>query len=155
VPPIAIVPLHVRDQGFIADLSREAFEDFSDDPATVVRDLIGRRGAITRVARCGGRALGFAIMNPAPDGEVAWLNAIAVQARWRGVGIGRRLLAAVERPTAALGVTEIRLHTSPHNLAALDLFLKCGYAICDRHVRFYRGGQGAVEMRKVLAPLRG
>ncbi len=144
-----------RDRAFVAELAADAFGEYAPDAARVVLDFVARPSAISRIAVAEQIAVGFAVVNPVPIASVAWLNAIAVARAQRGRGVGRQLLADVERAAAARGIAELWLNTAQGNLAALDLFLKCGYAIHGRHPRFYARGQGAVEMRKRLAPTKG
>lgn len=78
-----------------------------------------------RAVGCGGvRTLGPAI------GEIKrmWLHADV-----RGRGAGRRLLAALEDAARGLGHRVVRLDTSRHLHAAVQLYATAGYVAIDRY----------------------
>jgi ribosomal protein S18 acetylase RimI-like enzyme len=136
------------DDEFVARLARTAFGEY--DPAADQRTLasVHARGAVTLIAARGDVLIGFAVVQLGRD--TAFLQAIAVRCEHRGTGIGRRLLVAAERLTAVHGARELRLCTAESNLAALDLFLKCGFTI-DRDRRSeYPRGQPLRTLRKRL-----
>jgi DNA-binding MarR family transcriptional regulator/GNAT superfamily N-acetyltransferase len=77
------------------------------------------------VAREDGRAVGCVAWVPASFfGEVRhlWVSPGA-----RGLGLGRRLLSAVEASIAAAGLGEVRLGTHPALTEAIALYLSSGY----------------------------
>lgn len=146
------VPLLLRqrlpaDDSFIADLAERAFSEY-DLRSGVNTARMARSGATYIACRAETR-LGFAIVLRPTKGS-AELSAIAVEERARGTGVGTALLSFVERALAAEGVEELRLHTAEANLAAMDLFLKCGFAVQQRLPRFYRGVFGACSLHKRL-----
>jgi len=101
----------------------------------------------TWVAWSGSKLVGFATVHPThPDR--ADLCAIAVDEDARGVGVGRALLAHVELTVVRAGLSEIKLHTAQSNVAALELFLKCGFHVVGRMPRFYRGMYDACALSK-------
>ncbi len=124
------------DDGFIGRLAAQAFAEYDGHPALTAQRLVQR--GTTFIAWRGDRPVGFAITVPLNEGSVD-LCAIAVEEDARGLGIGRALLAHVERAAISAGLKEIRLHTAQSNLSALELFLKCGYRLEQRMPRFYRG----------------
>jgi ribosomal-protein-alanine N-acetyltransferase len=83
---------------------------------------------------------------------VALLQAIAVEPRARGRGVGSALLSAVEQLARSRDAPAIRLCTAQANLEALDLFLKHGFVIERRLARFYAKGQDACTCVKRLSP---
>ena len=72
----------------------------------------------------------------------AALQAIAVELRERGRGIGGRLMHASARGTKQ-GAATLRLCTAQANVEALALFIKHGFRIERRMPRFYPNGQDA------------
>jgi GNAT superfamily N-acetyltransferase len=149
--PVIVSELRHGDRDFVAALALEAFAEYSRNAPRTVLEMLNGQDAMARVARCESQPVGFAVVKLPRDRGSAWLNAIAVHPSWRGTGVAQRLLAGVEHPAALRGFWEMKLNTAQYNLAALDLFLKCGYAICNRHRHFYSRGQDAVEMRKSLS----
>ena len=101
------------------------------------------------VASQDGKLVGFAIVEvPAP--EKAHLAAISVSENARGHGVARELLKAAERMARQAGAPSIGLVTADSNLAALELFLRCGFERVGRVTRYYQRGQNAVRMEKTL-----
>ncbi len=107
----------------------------------------------TWVAWRGDAPVGFACVHPLDQMSVD-LCAIAVEEDARGLGIGRALLAHVELSVVSAGLDEIKLHTAQSNLAALELFLKCGFRLQRRMPRFYRGVFDACALSKRVASTR-
>lgn len=61
-------------------------------------------------------------------GGEALLRSVAVEPQWRSSGVGRLLIAALERRARAAGVSELILLT----LTAADFFRRLGYGAKDR-----------------------
>lgn len=106
------------------------------------------RGAVTLIATDGDVAVGFVTIHLGRN--PAFISAIAVVRARRGIGVGRRLMIAAERLARADGANELRLCTAEANLAALDLFLKCGFSIQRRPDRRYPRGQPLCALHKHL-----
>jgi [ribosomal protein S18]-alanine N-acetyltransferase len=134
------------DDAFIERLSESAFSEYAFDARE--RALRPRPGVVTLVAVLGDRPVGFAVISRRQT--VAQLDAIAVAEQQRGRGVGRALLAAVEREAARAGAGSVELATADSNLAALDLFLAAGYRIVRTIARFYPRGQTAHVLAKRL-----
>ena len=56
-----------------------------------------------------------------------WIENVAVDPRWQGRGIGRRLLAHAEDEARRLGLTEMRLFTNERYLANIAMYTRYGY----------------------------
>jgi ribosomal protein S18 acetylase RimI-like enzyme len=65
------------------------------------------------------------------DGRRGWINHLAVAAAWRGDGIGRRLVAEVERRLRAKGCAKMNLLIEPANVAVQGFYERLGYARDD------------------------
>ena len=93
-------------------------------PAWLAQDA-GDAGAIVLAARADGRLVGFSIALPAFDGpERSYFSCVlAVDARLRSRGIGRRLKLAQRDQAIARGVRVIRWRADPLNAAGLRLYL--------------------------------
>jgi len=147
-PVLEIRKRRSSDDPFIARLARQAFAEYDPEPALTMQRLVQR--GVTWVAWRGAAPVGVAIAHPLGQGSVE-LCAIAVAEDARGLGIGRALLAHVERAVVDSGDVEIRLHTAQSNLAAFELFLKCGFRVERRLPRFYRGMYDACALCKRVA----
>jgi len=133
------------DDHFIGRLAARAFAEYDGQPALTMQRLVQR--GTTWVAWRGDVPVGFACVHPL-NHTSADLCAIAVEEDLRGLGIGRALLAHVERSLVGAGIHELRLHTAHANLSALSLFLECGFRVEQCMPRFYRGVYDACAMTK-------
>jgi ribosomal protein S18 acetylase RimI-like enzyme len=80
----------------------------------------------------------------------ARLYSIAVSARARGAGIGRALLAAVERVAREYGRELMRLEVRKDNKAARALYKQHGYRRFGMKKRYYEDGHDAERYEKSL-----
>ena len=95
-----------------------------------------------------GQVLGFFPDNRAVAGgyvtlanesrEVTRIGLIAVAESLRGRGCGRMLLDAAMLAAAELGAKKIRVVTQGTNVAALKLYEKAGFRVCDVKIWFHR-----------------
>lgn len=81
--------------------------------------------------------------------KIGWIAAIAVDPGWRRRGLGAWLMSAAE---AELGTECVRLSLRGSNQAAFHLYHKLGYRQVDRWTGYYRDGEDALIMEKVLDP---
>ena len=68
--------------------------------------------------------------NPTPSArriDAAEIKRMYVAPAWRGRGLSRVLLAAIEADAAAAGIGEIVLNTGPEQPEAIALYLSSGY----------------------------
>lgn len=72
------------------------------------------------------------------SGEFARIGLIAVEESLRGRGGGRMLLDAAIKAAAQLGAKKIRVVTQGTNVAALKLYEKAGFRVCDVKIWFHR-----------------
>lgn len=79
------------------------------------------------VAEQGDRIVGFVIAYKYR--ENAYVDSLAVHPEYRSLGIGGRLLTALEEIMANKGVERILLSVKDNNLRALDFYLRKGYNI--------------------------
>lgn len=135
------------DDTFVFGLATQAFAEYDRHPTATMQRLVQR--GTTWIAWRGDAPVGFAIVHPLDQGSVD-LCAIAVEEDARGLGIGRALLAHIERTALRAGLKEIRLHTAQSNLSALELFLRCGFRLEQRMPRFYRDMYDACAMVKLV-----
>lgn len=144
---LVVRSMRPSDQHFVTDLGRAAFAEYSREPSAGLLAM-ARRGR-TLVASQGGELVGFAIVEmPAP--EKAHLAAISVSEGARGRGVARALVRGAERLARQAGARSLGLVTADSNLAALELFLRCGFERVGRLTRYYQRGQNSVRMEKNL-----
>lgn len=161
--PVGVVTVRPRapaDDERILELSRPSFSRYSQAPAQTVASMMRAAAARTVVAEARGRLLGFAIVSferlqksfgPWTSPVLASLDAIAVQESARGGGVGRMLLAEVERMARERDAVSLTLRTATANTSAQALFKRAGFQITAPIAGLYRGGQNGVAMTKFLA----
>lgn len=143
------------DREFIRKLSGEAFAHFGDYE-TLLPQLLVRRWVHTILAETGDQPIGYAMytFEGTPEGE-ADLLAIAVIGTWQSRGVGRLLLAQIERDVSvqvgATGPPAVRLTVALNNAPARRLFERAGYAYLGDERGSYPAGQRSIGMRKLLA----
>ncbi len=148
------------DDDFIRDVAQESFARWSHAPKQSITAMIHGRLSRTIVAEKDGERLGFAIVAfealPRPYGPwshpvLAHLDAIAVRKNARRMGIGQVLLASAETLANEANAICMTLNTACSNRAGLALFRSYGYQATREIPEFYRGGQSAWAMTKLLA----
>jgi ribosomal protein S18 acetylase RimI-like enzyme len=142
------------DAPFVEELARAAFGEYSPRAGAPSVHAAALPGVVALVAVDAKGPVGFAMLtiHVMPGAPVASLDAIAVEEKERGRGVGKALLAGAERAAKKRHAVELKLVTAEANVAALDLFLRSGFSIVERHEQYYPRGQNAVAMRKKLAP---
>jgi amino-acid N-acetyltransferase len=134
-----------------ADL--EAIRALLEQDALPASDLGSSRPQFL-VACVGAERVGAAALEP--HGAAALLRSLVVAPSWRGRGLGRQLVKALERQARAAGIGELVLLTQ----TAAAFFAQLGYGVIDRaqapaavqHSSEFRTlcPASAVCMRKVL-----
>jgi ribosomal protein S18 acetylase RimI-like enzyme len=97
--------------------SRQFFTDFLKSVGGDLRNVL--------VSLDGDRIVGYA--NPVVDGDEAWIGGIGVLPSHRGMGIGTKLMLAVEQECIERGVREISLEVIEGNDRAMRLYDRLGY----------------------------
>jgi len=99
-----------------------------------------------------GALRGFALARLAAD--EAEILTIAVEAAWRGRGVGRALLAETLRRAANAGARAMFLEVDEDNAAAIALYRRLGFMKVGERPGYYRRKDGsralAVVMRRSL-----
>lgn len=99
------------------------------------------------VARMGRMAVGMAALKPFADyGE---LKRMYVSGLFRGKGVARTLLQAVEGEARARGLSALKLETGPKQTPAIQLYKSQGFSFCQAFGD-YEGHESSVFMTKPL-----
>jgi ribosomal protein S18 acetylase RimI-like enzyme len=142
---LTIRPFSANDEGFVVRVAEEAFTEYSPQAATHTLSMV--RQLTSFIAVRGERRVGFMAIDTSRSG-LASLQAIAVLREERGRGLGQQLMTAFEDFARSEGALRLQLCTADSNLAALSLFLRCGFHISRRMPRFYARGQNACVLVK-------
>ncbi len=91
--------------------------------------------------------VGFAIGDRRGRSGLGWVASIGVHPDYRRKGFGRQLLAACEQ---GLETHRVRLSLRKSNEAALELYLQVGYSHVDLWPKYYRDGEDALVMERIV-----
>lgn len=140
----------------VRQLVLDSFEEYRgklDPPSGVHSETLEET---TEVIARGGAILAFASGEPVGTARYElksdhlYCGRLGVIPAYRGLGIGRDLLAAVEQIAMDLGFTEIRLATREVLERNMRLYQRCGYVVTFRGK--HPKGQGIViEFTKQLS----
>ena len=104
---------------------------------------------VVAVPRAGGPPVGGVGLRTVTPGT-GEVKRLWVDPGWRGLGVGRALMTAIEVRAAAAGLTRLRLATGDRQPEAIALYTSSGW---DRHDEDWGGGPincGAVQFSKAL-----
>jgi GNAT superfamily N-acetyltransferase len=154
--PATILPLAAHSPELrIAALWRHAAflkEDgfsLADSEAQLTRLTTAPEGPETAlIARLGDRLAGICLLvmhelGPTHSDLSPWLASLYVEPTFRGRGVARRLVAAIEDHARRQGVARLHLYT----VDAEDFYRKCGWSVVER---FASGGVALILMTRNL-----
>ncbi|NBW82453.1 GNAT family N-acetyltransferase [bacterium] len=128
--------------------SRQSLSEF-------ISDFLNRSGAEEKEEK-----LLFVVLDEQPTaqaflqarffGETADLDFVVVDRLQRGKGLGKGLLELMERELRSAGVLRVMLEVATGNQDALQLYLKSGYKKISVRKSYYRTGEDALVMEKIL-----
>ncbi len=101
------------------------------------------------VAELAGTVIGHAVTSAA--GDIAELQRIAVDQRWRRSGVASELLSAVLTELLTTESDRLLLEVREDNAGAIAFYARHGFAEIDRRPRYYSGGATAVVMSRGLS----
>lgn len=97
-------------------------------------------------------AYGLVIMRKGT--HLARLYSIAVDSEIRGLGIGKKLLIALEEQTLEKGKLFIRLEVAKNNETAINLYKGLGYKIFGSYEQYYEDNTDALRMQKNIRQMQ-
>lgn len=145
--------LRVKLRPFVlADLTRVMeieWESFLDGDEALYRELHDEWLDGFLVAELDGVVIGFLVLVITLEGE-GRVFALAVDSRYRGKGVGRLLLKAAFTTLRKLRLGFVRLEVRVGNQIAQRLYRSMGFMEIGFIPFYYKDGEGALVMRKVL-----
>lgn len=109
-----------NDPFLTADLAQKIYRQWSVE-------AFGREDKYFAIYYKGNEIAGYVLFNLNIEAGYATIELIAVDEKFRGRGIGKAMLAAVERYIAGMGFTGLRVGTQAGNHAAISLYLGYGF----------------------------
>ena len=151
-PPQRIREARVKDMEAMIGLLWALFTlepDFTFDAEKqrqgLLQLILQERGKAVFVAEAGMRLVGMGtvqtVISTAEGGPVGWVEDVVVDPAYRGQGVGRRLLAAVEKWAQTQGLKRLQLLADRDNVGAGKFYTKQGWSPTRM-----------VAMRKFLRP---
>jgi ribosomal-protein-alanine N-acetyltransferase len=101
------------------------------------------------VAELKGTVIGFIVLVLTPEDE-GRIFALAIDARYRGRGVGRTLLKAAFNILRKRKIGYVRLEVRLSNHVAQQLYRSTGFMEVGLVPYYYKDGEAAIVMRKVL-----
>jgi GNAT superfamily N-acetyltransferase len=155
----AIRPLTVAEAAAVAALVRAAFAAQPvavDPPPSALRETAD--GVAIALAAGGGAGawtadglVGAVLWRD--EADAVYLHRLSVAPAWRGRGIGRALIGAVEAAARARGVARLWLSTRLALTGNRRLFAACGFVETERHAHPGYAAPTFVDMVRRLDPL--
>ena len=137
-----------------------AIEEACFEPAVrfsraLMRSLAHDANSRTWLGIVDGVRVGFAILGLRVEGEdavpdTAYIWTIEVLPAFRRLGVGRALLHRLEESARAANCTQIDLHVSERNRAALAMYEAAGFVHIRVEAGYYGRGEDAFRYRKAL-----
>ncbi len=113
----------------IYKLSREFLDDEDDDWFRNIIRSRSRRVGIYILKTGDGFSVGFALVYRYSLGRSVYIDSLAIDPGYRGMGFGKAMLNLLEKLFRDEGFEKIYLTVKHSNLRALSLYLKSGYRI--------------------------
>ena len=139
-PPVSVRDARAEDASALAVIYNQGIEDRLATLETEQRPAEERRAWLASrdarhpvlVAEADGRAVGFGSLNafnPRPAYNHVADFSVYIERSWRGLGVGSRILEALEERARQLGFHKLVLTAFPFNAAGLALYLKRGFRV--------------------------
>lgn len=119
--------------------SRDTFEYLLTSPESVAYRAVTTHGAM----------VGFIIGLVEPD-RTGHITTVGVAPEHRRRAIARRMMEKIEEGFARRSVTTVRLEVRAVNIGAQRLYVKMGYTMTQRLLRYYSNGGDGLLMVKSL-----
>lgn len=96
-----------------------------------------------------GEVCGYTIGAPVTGGSTAWVIRLGVLPSFRGRGVGRALMEALEERFHAAGMQALCLSVHPENRPARSLYDSLGYCVTETISAYFGDGEDRVIMKKI------
>jgi ribosomal protein S18 acetylase RimI-like enzyme len=100
-----------------------------NDPHEDIRRKVRVQPDLFLVGTEGGQVL--ATVMAGYDGHRGWINYLAVAARHRRRGLGRRMMEEAQRRLIALGCPKINLQVRTSNAGVIEFYRRIGFTVDD------------------------
>lgn len=139
-----------RDLNKLISIEEKCFDSDRFRP-THMHYLLWRPGSVVFAAEISGNIVGFIMANCRKSAKRARIHTIDVLPDFRRKGVGKLLLAEVERTAIERGMDKIALEVRADNFGAKKLYRNSSYEIDCMVFGYYPDGMDAIRMEKKLA----
>ncbi|WP_423130385.1 GNAT family N-acetyltransferase [Gaoshiqia sp. Z1-71] len=138
------------DLGKLRELEEICFQEESFS-ARQLRYLVTRAKADVLLSEEAGEISSFIILLKRKISPAMRIYSLAVSPRFRGKGLGRKLIDEAEKRARSAGFSFLRLEVSEMNDAAVQLYLQTGFDVVGERPAYYKNGSKALLMRKAVS----
>ena len=131
----------------VSNLEKECFEAEAWSYATLA-SAFENSASYGLVAEDGGEIVGYGCITCAAD--TSDLENVVVIEGYRRSGIGRAIVEGLLSEAKLRGAEKTFLEVRVSNVAAMSMYLKCGFAGVYARTRYYQDGEDCLVMSKVL-----
>ncbi len=135
-----------RDLFILSALERTCFKQDAW-PMLELMGVLTFPNVIRLRAVVGGKFAGFIAGDPRKKDHTGWILTLAVDPKWRRLGIAEALLTRCE---ADMNMPVIKLTVRRNNIPAIKLYEKMGYAQVDIWSKYYRNGEDGLVLEKKM-----
>ncbi|MDF2935614.1 MAG: yycN [Paenibacillaceae bacterium] len=134
-----MIPVYAKDKVDAGTWKAEEAQQFSTEAyARLLPDGLATEGNyLYMIEEEAGTQVGFIWLYVEHATQEAFLYEITLYEEWRGRGLGKDTMAAMEQKAKELGAKAVGLHVFGHNLRALRLYEKSGYQTTDISMKKY------------------
>lgn len=144
-------PAHPADLDELCRLEMECFDGDRFSRRQLAHLLKGANASTWLAVDADDRLVGYGTLLYRRNSRLARLYSFCVHPEARGLGLGRRLLDALEAQARDRDMSSIRLEVRADNRVALGLYRRGGYRLLRWCDDYYVDGCAAWQMEKVLA----
>jgi ribosomal-protein-alanine N-acetyltransferase len=112
--------------------------------------LATRAKALFVALVCGTEIVGYGILLTPKNLHHARVYSLAVLPKWKGMGLGRRLMQYLIEQASSLGYYSTRLEVRENNQRAIQLYKSLGFGEIGIKAKYYADGASARVMEKTL-----
>ncbi|MEU4295573.1 GNAT family N-acetyltransferase [Kribbella sp. NPDC026596] len=129
-----VIEERAADDAELSELLEAAFAELVERYGAEGRSAVHAEARYL-VACVDGAAVGCGAVQPAGSG-VGELKRMFVLPHYRGLGIARKLVVALEDLARTMGCHTLRLATGVRQPEAIALYERCGYALVERYGKY-------------------
>jgi len=129
-------------------VEEESFSPGQRYSGLVFEYLLSLPGSVILLAEEGGEVIGY-VAGYMEGREVGHVASLAVRPAFRGRGVGKGLMKALEAELMARGARRLRLEVRESNMVARRLYEGLGYRVVGRLPKYYGDEDGLLMVKEL------